>query len=340
MQNAHRIGFILAALLSMTGVHAAAAEQITIARLSGTVQLSEGGKSIAPRLGLKMSLPLRVQTGGDGNVRLEHSGASLDVGPDSIVVIPGGKQSTSALEKIQQQLGRVLYSVKPRKTQPLVVETPYLVSVVKGTTFSIAVDERSTAVALLEGSLQISGPGVDQGVLLAPNQTAIRDRDSRSISVTTIETSAPPLPPQAAAPSSPMTSPVALAHQEQIGSHTGASQDLSAITAAYVDRRASAPQPPTVPQPQPQPEPQPAPQPAPDSEPESPPQPEPVPSPDPSPAPEPQPDPSPAPVPQPDDDHDYDDDSDDDDDDGNSGHGNDEDDKDDSNPGNSGKKDR
>lgn len=247
MRIAHRVGLLTAAVLSMTAASTVSAEekaeQITIARLSGSVQLSEDGKSIAPRLGLKLSSPLRVQTGNDGNVRLEHNGTSLDIGPDSTVVIPHGQQNASALEKIQQELGRVLYSVKPRKARPLVVETPYLVSVVKGTTFSIAVDERSSSVALLEGSLQISGPGVDQDVLLEPNQTATRERDSRAISVTTIPTSAPPLPPQAAVPNSPLMTPSSIELAGSVEPQRLQTQDLAAITAANVERRIPVPQP-------------------------------------------------------------------------------------------------
>jgi len=333
---ARRVGLILAASISMTAIPAVAADQtaehITIARLSGSVQLSENGKSIAPRLGLKLSLPLRVQTSSDGNVRLEHAGASLDIGPDSTVVVPRGEQSTSALEKIQQQIGRVLYSVKPRKSRPLVVETPYLVSVVKGTTFSIAVDDSSASVALLEGSLQISGPGVDEDVLLAPNQTATRERDSRAITVTKIETSAPPMPPQAGVQTAPFAAPRGMEPVGSLDNQGLQTQDLSAITAAYVDRRAPTP---TQPEPQPQPQPGPVPGPQPQPDPAPVPQPEPQPEPQPQPVPEPEtPSQPPAPQPEPDDDHHDDDDRDDDDEDGNNGHGDDDGGKDNSNPGN------
>jgi hypothetical protein len=341
MQTTHRIarrvGLIFAASISMTAIPAVAAEQsaehITIARLSGSVQLSENGKSIAPRLGLKLSLPLRVQTSSDGNVRLEHAGASLDIGPDSTVVVPRGEQSASALEKIQQQIGRVLYSVKPRKSRPLVVETPYLVSVVKGTTFSIAVDDSSASVALLEGSLQISGPGVDEDVLLAPNQTATRERDSRAITVTKIETNAPPMPPQAGVQSAPFAAPLGMEPVGSLDTQGLQTQDLSAITAAHVDRRVPTP---TQPEPQPQPGPVPGPQPQPDPVPVPVPQPEPQPQPVPEPEAPSQP---PAPQPEPDDDHHDDDDrdddnDDDDDDDDNNGHGDDDGGKDNSNPGN------
>lgn len=323
-----RVELLFAALLSVTAIPAAAAEQVTIARLSGSVQISEDGKSVAPSLGIKLSLPLRVITGSDGNVRLEHMDAALDVGPDSVVVIPRVAQGGSALEKIRQQLGRVLYSVKPRQSRPLVVETPYLVSVVKGTTFSVAVDERSASVALLEGSLQISGDGVDQTVLLAPNQTATRDRDARTISVTTIETSAPLLSPQAAVPSSLPAAPLGFDQTSPINAQALQAQDLSEITAAYVSRTTPAPAPPTLPDPQPD-QPSTQPQPSPEPQPSPPAEPEPVP---PSLPPAPQPEP---PMPEPDDDHH--DNENDDDDDGNNGHGNDEDGRDNGNPGNSGR---
>jgi outer membrane biosynthesis protein TonB len=326
---------LLALLLSIAGLPLAAADELIISRLSGSVEITTKGKAIATQLGAKVASPLKVVTGADGSLRLEHDSAALDIGPNSVVILP--KSSSSTLDKIEQQIGRVLYSVKPRKTRPLVVETPYLVSVVKGTTFSIAVENETATIALLEGSLLISGNGVDEEVLLAPNQKATRAHGERVISVTSVETAPPPSPPQAntaaPVPASQPLDPVIFASDTSIAS------DLADITAAYAGRATPAPQPPPTIPPPPAPEP-PAPMPEPEPTPE-------VPAPDPEPAPQPEPQPEPQPIPGEDDDRDDDDnsgpgnsDDDDDDnsgpgnsdDDGNNGHGDDDDDDDDGNP--------
>lgn len=316
----------LALLLSIAAPSlAAAADELTIARLSGSVEISAKGKPLGTRVGTKLAAPLKVVTGEDGSVRLEHASTALDIGPNSVVVIPNSSRST--LDKIQQQVGRVLYSVKPRKTRPLVVETPYLVSVVKGTTFSVAVENETATIALLEGSLLISGNGVDEDVLLAPNQSATRAQGERVISVTTVDATPPALPPQANMPAPlPASAPLDPGTFASNASNAMVASDLADITAAYTSRAMPAPQPtPTIPPPTPGPDTTPAP-----------PAPTPVP-----PAPEPIPQPDTVPGPGEDDDSDYGDDdddnsgpgnADDDDDDGNDGHGDDDDSDDDSNP--------
>jgi hypothetical protein len=323
---------LLALLLSIAGLPLAAADELTISRLSGSVEITAKGKVIATQLGAKVASPLKVVTGTDGSVRLEHDSAALDIGPNSIVVLP--KSSNSTLDKIEQQIGRVLYSVKPRKTRPLVVETPYLVSVVKGTTFSIAVENETATIALLEGSLLISGNGVEEEVLLAPNQKATRAHGERVISVTSVETTPPALPPQANA-AAPVQAPQAL-NAVIFASDTSIASDLADITAAYAARATPAPQPPPTIPPPPEPNPTPAPE-----------LPTPMPEPEPTPevpAPDPQPEPQPEPQPDPDDLDDGDNsgpgNADDDGDnsgpgntdDGNEGHGDDDDADDDSNP--------
>jgi hypothetical protein len=319
---------LLALLLSIAGLPLAAADELTISRLSGSVEITAKGKVTAAQMGAKVASPLKVVTGADGSVRLEHDSAALDIGPNSVVILP--KSSSSTLDKIEQRIGRVLYSVKPRKTRPLVVETPYLVSVVKGTTFSIAVENEAATIALLEGSLLISGNGVDEEVLLAPNQKATRAQGERVISVTSIQTTPPASPPQANT-----AVPVRAAEPLEaviFASDTSIASDLADITAAYAARATPVPQPPPTIPPPPAPE-QPTPLPEPEPTPE-------VPAPDPEPMPEPEPGPG------EDDDRDDDDnsgpgnsDDDDDnsgpgnsDDDGNEGHGDDDDGDDDSNP--------
>jgi outer membrane biosynthesis protein TonB len=323
-------GFMQAAkfatiLVSIIGSAAlpALAEPVTITRLTGSVKITSNEKRIDARAGTTTETPLRITTGKDGSLRLEQASSALDIGPNTVIVLPGASAATGTTEKILQQIGRVLYSVKPRKTRPFVVETPYLVSVVKGTTFSVAVEDDSAAIALLEGSVAVSGPGSDEEVLLEPNQTATRKSGSAAITVTAVESAPPPISPQANTNHLPMQVAEPLADALST-SRSVVDRDLNEITAGYAGR-GSAPPPttPIVPPPK-----QPAPEPTPDApSPEGPPkepapQPEPEPESQPQPVPQPQPEPEPEPVP-----------GDDEEDDGNNGDGNDEDGEDDSQQG-------
>jgi len=163
-----RVGGLLAASLWLSP---ALASDLTVTATTGQVTLTEHGRSVPPSVGAKFSLPVEIHTGPDGTVDVQQLGSSLHVGPSSTIALPESASHADSVDKIKQSAGYVLYNIKSRKDHPLSVETPYLVSVVKGTVFTIAVEEHAATVALMEGSLDISAPGVAEHVLLKPNQS-------------------------------------------------------------------------------------------------------------------------------------------------------------------------
>ena len=165
----------IAGALALTGTPALATE-ITVTAANGQVTFIEHGHEVAAAVGAMLTLPVEIHTGADGSVDLLQLGSKLHIGPNSTIALPDAGPKGSIIDKIKQSAGYVLYNIKTRKTQPLSVETPYLVAVVKGTVFTIAVEEHAAQVALMEGSLDISAPGVTQHVLLKPNES-IRHAD-------------------------------------------------------------------------------------------------------------------------------------------------------------------
>lgn len=325
MQTSTCRALAVAALISIAAMSPAIADEVRITRLTGAVSISVAGVKVSAHAGSTVSTPLKIETGQDGSLHIEQASSALDIGPDSVVLLPGSPAAAGMTERILQHAGRVLFSVKPRKTRSFAVETPYLVSVVKGTTFSVAIENNATTVALLEGSVEVSGQGMDERVLLLPNQSARRAAGERSISVTKFDAARPPpttgSSSDGALPQSADRDDVlALASSDTL-------QDLNEITASQSDRRrasTSAGAGPTVlnPAPQPAPTPNVPADPTPEAAPNPAPTPQPQPEPDTTPGPTPDPLPNPAPEPTPGDD-----------DDGNNGGGNDDDHDDDSNPG-------
>lgn len=344
MNPLHRLRYVTAlfALIVCTSV---AASDVQVIQMKGSVQLRSRGQLMATKLDGRLVAPVEVRTGADGLVTLRQLGSELNVGPNSVVILPAVPAQSGAPQKIQQQDGRVIYSVD-RKERDFIVETRHLVSVVKGTVFSIAAEPGRTLVSLLEGSLEVTTPEGGEAVLLRPNESAQRAGDGARIQVQP----APVFAPGAAG------APAAAPRLNEGGSTAaveaaGAERmqpDVTTLMAAVADRRvATAPVPdspgpggapgsqplpelePTVPE-LPQPQPGPIIPDVPDAQPEAPTPPEPPPPPPPPPpAPEPPPPPPPAPEPPPpidiDPPHDHDD--------GNRGHGNDPDGHDDDNPG-------
>jgi hypothetical protein len=161
---------VITAALALAGTPALATE-ITVTATGGQVTIVEHGRTVAAVVGAMLTLPVEIHTGADGSVDLVQLGSKLHVGPNSTIAMPDAGPRGSIVDKIKQAAGYVLYNIKSRQTQPLSVETPCLVAVVKGTVFTIAVDEHSAQVALMEGSLDISAPGVTRHVLLKPNES-------------------------------------------------------------------------------------------------------------------------------------------------------------------------
>lgn len=186
-----RLSFIqsLLAIASLSAPFAnAGTEQIAITRATGAVTVTANGVAVDSRVGAKLTPPVTIKTGADGAVHLEQSSAGLDIGPNSIVELRDALSKAAVL----QRGGRVMYTVKPRKARDFSVETPYLVAVVKGTVFTVAVVDDAAQVTLVEGSVELQGEGIAEAVLLQPNQTAKRAAGERSIRVTPINTTPPP----------------------------------------------------------------------------------------------------------------------------------------------------
>jgi hypothetical protein len=97
----------------------------------------------------------------------------LLVAPESVIEVRATRRSDAGLiTRILQSIGSLVYEVEKRPQQRFEVETPYLVSVVKGTTFTISVTEREAVVSLEEGSLEILGKDGAHRGLMRPGEIA------------------------------------------------------------------------------------------------------------------------------------------------------------------------
>ncbi len=94
-----------------------------------------------------------VETGINGHAVLGNGSDVVTVNENSRVEI--SVDVTDRLTKAVQSLGNLLYRVLPGKMRRFEVHTPYLVSVVKGTTFAVQVTDEYDTVTLLEGLVNV-----------------------------------------------------------------------------------------------------------------------------------------------------------------------------------------
>ncbi|HEY9099389.1 MAG TPA: FecR domain-containing protein [Thiobacillus sp.] len=140
------------------------------------------GTALVASTGARLKAPFIVQTGADGGLTLTHDEDTLTIRPNTVTSVPTATATHSGITtRIRQSLGAVFYQVQHRVQDRFEVETPYLVSVVKGTTFNIHVTDLSTTVVLIEGRLLVHTPDMKSQVMLEPGQSATHTRQSEGI---------------------------------------------------------------------------------------------------------------------------------------------------------------
>lgn len=135
-----------------------------------------------------LTAPVQIKTGEKGRVVLSHRKDQTTVGPNSAIEFVKEKVQESAKEsgiltRIVQSLGHVLFKVEKGENRTVQIESPYLVSVVKGTTFSVQITEKRAMVNLVEGALQVNAVGVDSSVNLTTGQMAVLAEGDKDITV-------------------------------------------------------------------------------------------------------------------------------------------------------------
>jgi hypothetical protein len=123
-----------------------------------------GAQSSALTKGLVLDRGATMRTGNNGKVLLVRSAESVFIGPYTVAAIAA--RPTNGLDTtVLLQSGRAQLSVRKRNSAHFSVETPYLVAVVKGTRFNVAVGQNSAQVLVQEGRVAVralrSGRNVD-----------------------------------------------------------------------------------------------------------------------------------------------------------------------------------
>ena len=96
-----------------------------------------------------------VATGANGRAMLTRGDDYVVVAPGSRLLLPK-EQQAKGLTRLIQQVGTMLYKVKHTGVPHFAVDTPMLAAVVKGTTFTVIVDENRAAVQVTDGVVEVS----------------------------------------------------------------------------------------------------------------------------------------------------------------------------------------
>lgn len=178
----------LAVLLSVTCIthagtaDAAAAFAIVVTSVKGDVRITMGGQARSVQKGSVLELPATIQTGPQSAIDLKQDRTTVSIAGDTHVEIPASAAGTP-IDRVIQTSGNAFYNVGKRDSRKLRVETPYLVAVIKGTQFNVAVQGEGATVSLFEGRLEVRTPDDSDVVDLNAGEMAIRQRNDKTIRV-------------------------------------------------------------------------------------------------------------------------------------------------------------
>jgi hypothetical protein len=203
---------IVGALLCSTSAYANPPSW-TISESSGPVNLLRPGVTEAGTRGKALKAGDVIATGKAGRAVLVRGGEYLVVSANSRIAIAQPK--SGSMTQIVQSFGNAVFKIQKKATPHFAVQTPYLAAVVKGTTFSVTVEEGGASVQVTEGRVEVSTTDGGASHLVIPGEIGlvrsgmpgrlmIKGDDTKTIDS--------PTPPSAVVPASPVATEIAQAN--------------------------------------------------------------------------------------------------------------------------------
>jgi hypothetical protein len=144
----------------------------TVGDAGGTAELHRNGAVQPLRRGLLLQPGDVVATGANGRASLGRGREFIVVYPRTRLTIPTAPQQPGGITQIIQTLGRATYNIERRSTPHFGVRTPHLAALVRGTVFTVTVDERGCRVAVSEGRVEVSAHGSTTSHFVDPGMQA------------------------------------------------------------------------------------------------------------------------------------------------------------------------
>ncbi len=142
-----------------------------VARVAGDALIQKSGSDWQKlTLGEMVSVGHRLRTGRSGELILARDDERVTMTPNSVLELqPGGSNLAT---RLFQKAGTMMFKVRKKARKHFEVRTPYLVAVVKGTQFTVAVHDQGGAVHVTEGLVEVADIGAQNKVMVHPGKTA------------------------------------------------------------------------------------------------------------------------------------------------------------------------
>jgi ferric-dicitrate binding protein FerR (iron transport regulator) len=161
------IAIFVVALAAVFNAEAGESGAWVLATVEGTVDID--GKT-AGSMGATIDQGSVIETGADGNVVLTRSGDSITMFPNSKMSVPASDNGEDP--GVLQTLGKLLFRMESRESRDFKIETPYLAAAIKGTTFTVEVEDNDAAVEVSEGSVLVTANRSGQSAYVGAGERA------------------------------------------------------------------------------------------------------------------------------------------------------------------------
>jgi hypothetical protein len=147
-----------------------------VSQLSGDARVVHPGlRPAALRAQARLAPGDIVVTGVTGRATLTRGGDYIIVAPRSELRLPSMPES-NGFTRVIQSLGTMLFKVRHTGVPHFSVDTPMLAAVVKGTTFTVIVDQNRSAVQVIQGAVQVTATDGGMSRLVEGGKTVFIDR--------------------------------------------------------------------------------------------------------------------------------------------------------------------
>lgn len=166
---------LLAVLLLFLPAAAQAAERWTVVRVTRDVSFSRDKAAWEPvRTGMTLPNGAWITTGPRARLQLSRGTERVSFQPDTTASIRTSGVFTRKTT-VEQTEGELTLEIEKRSRPHTYVETPYLAAVVKGTVFTVTVNNRRADVSVERGLVQVTARSTGQSSDVGPGQSASVD---------------------------------------------------------------------------------------------------------------------------------------------------------------------
>lgn len=154
------------------------------AQTRSTEDLTGGSDWRNLSVGENLTGPAYLRTSPDSRIILNHRNDRITIASSTLLKLEKETYTeTGILTKIVQTVGYALFNIEKNSGRRNEVETPYLVSVVKGTTFSVQVSPNGATVNLIEGRLQVKAAQFNGSTIINQGEVAQLRKNDKKINV-------------------------------------------------------------------------------------------------------------------------------------------------------------